>query len=301
MKTQPFSSDQLRTSVIAVPPLARDADLKINPAENAKIIRHIEGGGVRSLLYGGNAVFYHARLSEFASLLSMLADTAGDDTVVVPSIGPAYGLAMDQADVLADFEFPTVMLLPSRDVVDQAGIATGVRHMAEKLGKPIVLYLKFDRWLAPSIIKSLEADGVISWIKYAVVLDDPANDPYAKEVMQVFPKERMVSGIGEQPAIEHVHDMGMQGFTSGCVCVAPAKSMEMMHAIHAGDLAKAESIKKWFSPLEDLRNEINPIRVLHHAVEAAGIAKTGPLLPMLSGLSDGEVAKISSAVQSMLA
>ncbi|TWU60738.1 5-dehydro-4-deoxyglucarate dehydratase [Rubripirellula tenax] len=300
MNTQPFSAAQLRESVIAVPPLARDANLKIDAAENAKIIRHIEAGGVRSLLYGGNAVFYHARLSEYAALLSMLADAAGDDTVVVPSVGPAYGLSMDQVDVLNDFDFPTVMLLPSRDIVDQAGIASGIRHIAEKLGKPIVLYLKFDRWLDPSIIKSLEADGVISWIKYAVVLEDPMDDPYAKEVMDVFPKERMVSGIGEQPAIEHVHHMGMHGFTSGCVCVAPAKSMEMMHAIHAGDLDTAESIRKWFLPLEDLRNGINPIRVLHHAVEAAGIAKTGPLLPMLSDLSADQVAKISAAVKGMV-
>ena len=30
---------------------------------------------------------------------------------------------MDQVDVLRDFNFPTVTLLPSRDVVDQAGIA----------------------------------------------------------------------------------------------------------------------------------------------------------------------------------
>ncbi|MGB7327663.1 MAG: dihydrodipicolinate synthase family protein [Rubripirellula sp.] len=300
MNTQPFSVAQLRESVIAVPPLARDANFKIDAAENAKIIRHIEAGGVRSLLYGGNAVFYHARLSEYASLLSMLADAAGDDTVVVPSIGPAYGLSMDQVDVLADFDFPTVMLLPSRDIVDQNGIASGVRHIAEKLGKPIVLYLKFDRWLDPSIIKSLEADGVISWIKYAVVLDDPADDPYMKEVMQVFPADRMVSGIGEQPAIVHVHDVGMAGFTSGCVCVAPGKSMEMMRAIHAGDVDTAESIRKWFCPLEDLRNGINPIRVLHHAVEAAGIAKTGPLLPMLSDLSESQIAKISSAAKSMM-
>ncbi|QDT06427.1 5-dehydro-4-deoxyglucarate dehydratase [Rubripirellula lacrimiformis] len=299
MNTEPFSADQLRTSVIAVPPLARDNDLKIDHAENTKIIRHIEAGGVRSLLYGGNAVLYHARLSEYASMLSMLADSAGDDTVVVPSVGPAYGLAMDQVDVLADFDFPTVMLLPSRDIVDQNGIATGVRHIAERLGKPIVLYLKFDRWLDPAIIKSLEADGVISWIKYAVVLDDPADDPYMKDVMQVFPADRMVSGIGEQPAVVHVHECGMRGFTSGCVCVAPKKSMDMMHAIHAGDLETAESIRQWFSPLEDLRNEINPIRVLHHAVEQAKIAKTGPMLPMLSDLTSDQIARIAAAVQSM--
>ncbi|MFK8115418.1 MAG: dihydrodipicolinate synthase family protein [Rubripirellula sp.] len=295
-----FSVSQLRESVVAVPPLARDAALKVCPRENAKLIRFMEAGGIRSLLYGGNAVFYHIRMSEYASVLSMLADTAGDQTVVVPSIGPAYGLAMDQIEVLRDYAFPTVMLLPTRDAVDQQGLATGVRKMAERLGKPLVLYLKIDRWLDKSLIKSLEDDGAISWIKYAVVRDDPTQDDYLREVLEVFPAERIVSGIGEQPAIVHLRDFGVTGFTSGCVCVAPERSMEMMHAIHKEDYETAESIRKWFLPLEDLRNEIHPIRVLHHAVAGAGIAETGPVLPMLSDLSADVVAKINAAVKTML-
>jgi dihydrodipicolinate synthase/N-acetylneuraminate lyase len=301
MLEAPFSAAQLRESVIAVPPLARDRSLKICPEQNEKIIQYLESGGVRSLLYGGNAVLYHVRMSEYASLLSMLADSAGDESVVIPSIGPAYGLAMDQVDVLRDFAFPTVMLLPSRDVVDQVGIATGVRRLSEQLGKPIVLYLKFDRWLDAALIKSLEDDGVISWIKYAVVRDDPSSDDYLREVIDVFPRERIVSGIGEQPAIVHLRDFAVTGFTSGCVCVAPRRSMQMMRAIHAGDDETAETIRTWFRPLEDLRNEIHPIRVLHHAVTAASIAETGPLMPMLSELSSDDVNRIKAAVTSMMA
>ena len=217
MLQSPFSSKQLRQSVIAVPPLARDASHNVCPLENEKIIRFLEAGGVRSLLYGGNAVFYHIRLSEYANTLAMLAETAGDETVVVPSIGPAYGLAMDQVDVLRDFDFPTVMLLPSRDVVDQRGIATAVRNLASRLDKPIVLYLKFDRWLDADLIHSLENDGVISWIKYAVVRDNPSEDTYLRELLDVFPANRVVSGIGEQPAIVHLRDFGVSASRVGSV------------------------------------------------------------------------------------
>ena len=300
MKTTPFDPAHLSESVFAVPPLARDRELKISRAENEKIVRFLEAGGVRSILYGGNAVFYHARLSEYASLLSTIADVSSEETVIVPSIGPAYGMAMDQVDVLREYDFPTVMLLPSRDIIDGAGVATGIRHIVDLLGKPIVLYLKIDRWLDPSIIKSLEAEGLISWIKYAVVREDPAVDDYLREVLDVFPAQRIVSGIGEQPAIVHLRDFGITGFTSGCVCVAPDKSMEMMRAIQGGDLETAEQIRQWFRPLEDLRNEINPIRVLHHAVAEAGIAATGPLLPFLSDLPAADVARIGAAVAKML-
>jgi dihydrodipicolinate synthase/N-acetylneuraminate lyase len=300
MLQAPFSAAQLRESVIAVPPLARDNALNVCPTQNEKIIRYLEAGGIRSLLYGGNAVFYHARMSEYAGLLAMLADKAGDETVVIPSIGPAYGLSLDQVDVLRDFEFSTVMLLPSRDVVDQVGIATAVRHLSERLAKPIVLYLKFDRWLDPALIESLEADGVVSWIKYAVVRDDPSQDDYLREVLEIFPRERVVSGIGEQPAIVHLRDFGVAGFTSGCVCVAPDRSMQMMRAIHAGDYETAEAIREWFRPLEDLRNEIHPIRVLHHALAAAEIAQTGPMLPMLSDLPPEAMDRIKTAVTTMM-
>lgn len=299
MKTGPFDPAHLSESVFAVPPLARDESLEVDGDENEKIIRYLESGGVRSLLYGGNAVLYHARLSEYADLLAVLADCAGPETVVVPAIGPAYGLAVDQVDVLSDFAFPTVMLLPSRDIVDQKGIATGIRRLAERLGKPIVLYLKFDRWLDVDLVRSLEADGVISWVKYAVVRDDPSDDDYLRELLDAFPGERMVSGIGEQPAIVHLRDFGITGFTSGCVCVAPQQSTDMLGAIQSGDYETAEQIRRWFTPLEDLRNEINPIRVLHHAVQEAGIAKTGPLPPFLSDLDPADVQRIAAAVATM--
>jgi len=299
MLTSNFDPGHLSDSVFAVPPLARGATGEVCRSENSKIIRALERGGVRSLLYGVNAVFYHLRLSEYAATLEMLAEAAGEQTTVVPSIGPSYGIAADQVEILREFDFPTAMLLPSRDVVDPAGIASGVRRLAEQYERPIVLYLKFDRWLDPHWVQTLERDGVISWIKYAVVRDDPAQDDYLRQLLDVFPGDRMVSGIGEQPAIVHLRDFGMTGFTSGCVCVAPQKSMEMLRAIRQGDFETAESIRRWFCPLEDLRNQYSPIRVLHHAVSEAGIAATGSLWPFLSDLDEGVLAEIRSALAEM--
>ena len=133
-----------------------------------------------------------------------------------------------------------------------------------------------------------------------MVRDEPAKDDYLRSVIDVFPTSRIVSGIGEQPAIVHLRDFGVTGFTSGCVCVAPARSMEMMHAIQDGDFDKAEEIRKWFLPLEDLRNGISPIRVLHHAVQEAGIAKTGPLQPFLSELPKNQIEQIAKAANAMV-
>ncbi|MEM9827117.1 MAG: dihydrodipicolinate synthase family protein [Planctomycetota bacterium] len=299
MSSPPFDFRNVRESVVAVPPLARDAGGEINIAENEKIIRHIEAGGVHALLYGGNAVFYHLQNRQLARTLEFLAQCPAETTAVIPSIGPCFGQAMDQADVYRDHDFATVMLLPLRDVQDPDGIATGIRLLAEKIGRPLVLYLKYAHWLDAERIVKLDRDGVISWIKYAVVLDDPADDPELSALVDAFPKDRIISGIGEQPAIVHTLDFGVGGFTSGCVCVDPSSSQAMRDALRRGDREQAESYRRHFVPLEDLRNEISPIRVLHAAVRLAGIAETGPLPPWLSNISATDEARVQQAVSTL--
>lgn len=295
MDTRTITPARLAESVIAVPPLARKAGLKIDRAENQRLVRYIEEGGVNTLLYGGNAVLYHTRLSEYALLLQMLTEIAGQNTLMVPSVGPAFGTMMDQAEILRDFAFPTVMILPQREIADEHGIASGIRRFVDAYGKPIVLYLKHDRWLSPELVDKMYRSGIISWIKYAVVRDEPINDNYLREVLQQVPSEIVVSGIGEQPAIIHLRDYEIGSFTSGCVCVNPQRSMDLLAAIKRSDFEAAERIRQQFCGLEDLRNSIQPIRVLHRAVELADIANTGPMMPMLGELDAAQTSQVASA------
>ena len=76
--------------------------------------------------------------------------------------------------------------------------------------------------------------------------------------------------------------------------------MDMLKAMRAGDWAEAERIRAVFKPLEERRNEINPIRVLHEAVRLAGIAETGPLLPLLTNVAESEHPKIREAATRLL-
>lgn len=300
MDTRPVTPQRLAQSVIAVPPLARDPQRRVDREQNTRLIRHIEAGGVDILLYGGNANFYHIRPTEYAATLGMLAEAAASGTLVVPSAGPAYGLSLDQAEVLRDFDFPTVMVLPHTGLNTSSGVETGVRHFAEAFGKPVVLYIKAEGYITPEGAARLVNDGLISWIKYAIVRPDPAQDPFLSELVQKVDPNIIVSGIGEQPAIVHLRDFKCGGFTSGGVCVAPSLSQEMLKAIQAGDWDKAEAIRETFKPLEDLRNSINPVRVLHEAVALAGIADTGEILPLLSGLESAQREAVASAAKALL-
>lgn len=300
MQTRTITPDDLARSVIAVPPMARDQNLKFDREENQKLIRHIEAGHVTTLLYGGNANFYHIAPSEYESILGQLAEIAGADTLVVPSAGPAYGLMMDQAEILKTSTYPTVMVLPHQGITTSDGVVSGLRNFANKVGKPIVLYIKYGDYISVEGAKQLVDEGLVSWIKYAIVREDPADDPYLTQLVDAVDPAIIVSGIGEQPVIEHLVDFGVNGFTAGCVCIRPDLSDQLLKAVQAKNLDRARAIQTIFKPLEDLRNGINPIRVLHEAVRLAGIAETGPPLPLLSGITETQTEQVKEAALTLL-
>lgn len=299
MNTETITPELLGRSVIAVPPLARHVDYRLNHVANGQIIRYLEAGGISTLLYGGNAVFYHISLAEYAEVLRCLVDSASANTTVIPSVGPAFGSMLDQVVVLREFAFPTVMILPQAEIATSAGRAQGTRIFAERYGKPVVLYLKHENAMSIADVQRIVDEGIVCAIKYAVVRPDPAKDDYLKHLVDVVNPEIIVSGIGEQPAITHLRQFHLNGFTSGCICVRPALSQEMLLAIKAKNWDRAEEIRQIFEPLENLRNSINPIRVLHSAVRLAGIADTGPVLPMLSPPTEAEEEVIALAAKAL--
>jgi dihydrodipicolinate synthase/N-acetylneuraminate lyase len=301
MKTSPVTPRDLQLSVIAVPPLARHADLALNRAANQALIRHLEGGGVRSLMYGGNANFYHVAPSEYAAIVDFLAEAAGPDTWVLPSVGPDFGKMIDQAAILKARAFPTAMLLPMTFPFTDDGLALGVRRFTDALGKPAVIYIKSDNYLKPSTLAALHRERRLVAIKYAVVRDDPKTDRYLEGILAELPGEIVVSGIGERPAIVHVRDFGLSSFTTGSGCVAPRASMRILKLLGDKRYDEAEAVRAKFMPLEDLRDEISPIRVLHDAVTLSGVADMGPMLPLLSGLDAAQRERVAPVARALLA
>jgi len=301
LKTTPVTKADLERSVIAVPPLARNADFTLNREANRRQIQHLESGGVRSLMYGGNANFYHIPLSEYAETIDSLGESVGHDTWLLPSVGPDYGKMIDQAAILKSRSFPTAMLLPMTFPFTDAGIVTGVRRFTDAFGKPAVVYIKAENYLKPESVATRIAEGRVASIKYAAVRANPADDPYLLSLIKVVDRKYIVSGIGERPAIVHLRDFGLTGFTSGSVCIAPKGSMKLLHALQAKDYAAAENIRAIYMPLEDCRDAMSPIRVLHEAVTLAGIADMGSMLPMLSNLDPVHHAAVKLAAVNLLA
>ena len=145
-----------------------------------------------------------------------------------------------------------------------------------------------DEVISPPPISAGLAKDVAIAHQYAVCAPSKV-DFYLEAIIAAVGRDMVISGIGERPAIDHLTQFKLAAFTSGSVCVAPASSTALLKALKAGDIAEAGRLRALFIPLEDLRDAHSPIRVLHAAVELAGIAQTGPMLPFLSNLTDAAI------------
>ncbi|MEP0322834.1 dihydrodipicolinate synthase family protein [Bauldia litoralis] len=299
MKTDPVTPADLVRSVIAVPPLARAADGSADFEQNRKIVGWMAEGGVSSFLYGGNANFYHLGLAEFPAVLDMMVEIAPADGWMIPAFGPDFGKALDQVRILRDYDFPTAMALPMSGPTKPAGVATGLRRIADAYGRPITAYVRAENYFAPRDMAALIADGVVCVVKYAVERADPGTDRYLSELVEAIGTERLVSGIGERPAIVHVLDFGVAAFTSGSVTIAPHMSTAILKALKSGDRQTAEALRERFLAFEDQRDAHSPIVVLHDAVQLARIAETGPIQPYLANLNPGQVAGVADAAKAL--
>lgn len=301
MKTTPLTVEEFAASVLAVPPLARHADLQLDAAQNARLIRHIEAGGCRILLYGGNANIYHTSLRDYAVLLEQLAVSAADTTRVIPAIGPDFGKMMDQARLLRGTGYRTAMVLPMTGFTTPQGVADGISRFVDAADMPVTLYIKSEQYLDVESLGRLVDQGRILAVKYAIVRDDPARDAYLEALIGRISAQRIVSGMGERPVLVHLLRFGLASFTTGSGCIAPQTCMDLFRALKRHDPAGAQALYDQFLPLETLRDSISLIRVLHDAVSLCGVADMGAHLPLLSPSPAERHAEIRATALQLLA
>jgi dihydrodipicolinate synthase/N-acetylneuraminate lyase len=293
--------------IYPVPPVAWSNNSKrtLNTAENEKIFRFLTGQGAKRIVYGGNALVYHMTLPQYSEIVEWLSGLTGD-AEIIPAVGPSYGRALDHAAVVRGRHFHSLLVLPSTsDPLDAKGLETGLREVSEAAGLPLSLYIKnetnfgLDKDAGLDVVARLVDAKVCSGIKYAVVRKDPADDPYLRALLTRVDASRVISGIGERPAIVHLRDFKLTGFTTGSGVLAPTLCRNLLNACRAGNYEKAEEIRQAFLPLEDLRDAWGPPKVLHYAVAAANIASTGPILPYLSPLQTAQLTKVEPVAKTL--
>jgi dihydrodipicolinate synthase/N-acetylneuraminate lyase len=220
---------------------------------------------------------------------------------VIPAIGPDYGKMLDQARILAQTRYRTAMVLPLGGFTTSEGVEAGLTRIADAAGIPLTLYIKSENYVDVEALARLIERGTLLAVKYAIVRENPADDPYLRWLLQNVPASKLVSGMGERPALAHLREFGLAAWTTGSGCIAPRMVMALLHAAKSGDRETAQRLVDAFMPLESLRDEISLIRVLHDAVTFSQIAGMGPILPLLSSTPPEHHAKIAQAARALLA
>lgn len=288
-------------SVVAVPPIALTVDGRVDMAANARIMQHIVGGGIGVLLYGGNANLYHFGSALYREAVEGLHDTLPAGGSILFSVGPDFGRALEQTAELRRLGVKNVMLLPTAFPSSPPGVAEGVRRVADTLGHAIVLYIRREHYLDPNTLATLIDEGAVSFVKYAVERQNPADDAYLDALLHAVPAPLVASGMGETPIMDHIGRRRLATFTSGAVCIAPRTVGNLLALLRADLLEKANDAVAPFVEFERLRNRFGGIAMLHDAIALAGIADTGPMLPMLANLDARARAAVAPSVQSLLA
>jgi dihydrodipicolinate synthase/N-acetylneuraminate lyase len=293
--------------IYPVPPFAWSSGPKrvMNHAENEKIFRFLVDDGIKQIIYGGNAMVYHMTLKQYSEMIDWLSGLT-DEAEIIPAVGPSFGRGLDQAAIVRGHRFHSLLVLPSNsDPRDPHGLEAGLREISQVAGLPLSLYIRdetnfgSDREAGLDVIARLVQANICAQIKYAVIRNNPADDAYLTALLTRVPPSRVISGIGERPAVVHLRDFKLAGFTTGSGVLAPKLCRDLLNACRAHDYAKAEEIRQTFMPLEDLRDAWGPPKVLHYAVTLAGIANTGAVLPFLSPLSSKQLAEIEPVAKAL--
>jgi dihydrodipicolinate synthase/N-acetylneuraminate lyase len=288
MKTTPVSPADLLRCPLALPPMARTEAGEIATLEQAKILAWLREGGITSFLYGGCANFFNASVRQYAATLDVIERLAQADDWVIPTIGPDFGKAMDQIEILKGRDFPSAMLLPLSPVT-AAGVATGLRRLSDAFGRPLMVFFKSPDYATATDLVAMIKDGVLCCVEYGIGGSTDKPEPFLADLLcRAGNADAIIDGAGERTITLHAR-FGLKGYTSGSGVVAPHLSMALLNAVKRGDLAEAERIRDYFLELEGLRQAFAPIPVLHDAVRLAGIANTGPIGPFFSNTSDESV------------
>jgi 4-hydroxy-tetrahydrodipicolinate synthase len=299
MKTSDVTTADLLRCPLALPPMARTLDGEIAVAEQAKILDWLRSGGVTTFLYGGCANFFNMGVRQYAATLDTIESLARAGDWVIPTIGPDFGKALDQAEILKERKFPSAMLLPLAPVT-QAGVATGLRRLSDVMGKPLMVFFKSPEYVSAADLAAMLKDGVLCCVEYGVGGSTDKAEPFLAELLdRVGSADAVIDGAGERTITTHAR-FGLKGYTSGSGVVAPHLTMALLTALKSGDLDEAGRLREHFLELEALRQAGAPIPVLHDAVRLAGIADTGPIGPFFSNTTDEDALKAIAAAAKKL-
>ncbi|TFG31072.1 dihydrodipicolinate synthase family protein [Candidatus Thorarchaeota archaeon] len=295
MEPEKFKEILRGYSVTTVTPFTQD--LSIIDIDGLTVnIKFLIDNDVPLLIPNGNTgEFYSLSEHEWAEVLKITVDAAGNKTTIMSGVGHSIKTATTQIEMARSLGVPAVMIMyPQHVFVSEEGALDYYRSILEKAdGMNIVLYKK-GPYLSDFVLKKLMHFKSLVGVKYAFgrIVD------FAKTVQDLGATIVWSCGTAERFA-PFFWLAGATAFTSGLGNFAPKITARMYHALAQGDFASAMEIQRMVTPLEYMREgreKANNVPVIKYVLDQVGLVG-GNCRPPIHQLSESEQEAIIRSIQ----
>lgn len=277
-------------AVVTVTPFSGDRLRSVDHAGLERNLERLIRGGVRLLVAGGNTGEFAALSdAEITETVRTHAHIARGRARVIAGVGYRLERAVELGRASIEAGADGLMVhQPIHPYASEAGLVDYYAALADALpGVPLILYVRGPQLTVDGVRRLVGIESIVG-----VKMGQPDPERFAG-FASAAPELAWVCGVAEAWAIPF-WKAGAIGFTSGIANVAPERSLEVLAALKAGDLARAESLVDRLRPIEELRagrGDANNVAVIKAAMDLVGLAGGG-LRPPLSALEPGDHAEL---------
>jgi 4-hydroxy-tetrahydrodipicolinate synthase len=261
--------------VVAIPVTPFTEEGALDTEAHRVLLHRLLDGGVRTLTPNGNTgEFYALTPEERRRVTELTVAEAGDRAVVLVGVGHDVPTAIEAARHARDTGAQMLMVhQPVHPYVSEAGWVDYHRAIAEAVpGLGIVPYLRNPLLSGARLAELADACPNVIGVKYAVA-DAARFAAFARDAG--LDRFVWVAGLAE-PYAPSYFASGATGFTSGLVNVSPSLSLEMLHALRAGDYAAAMKVWEQIRRFEELRaanGSADNVTVVKEALASLGLCR----------------------------
>jgi 4-hydroxy-tetrahydrodipicolinate synthase len=284
-------------AVVTVTPFAGPRLEAIDDEGLVGNLAHILDRGARLLVAGGNTGEFAALAdAEVVEIVRTHVAAARGRARVIAGIGYRLEGAVELGRAAIEAGAEGLMVHhPIHPYASEAGLVTYYEALAEALpGVPLILYVRGPQLTAPGVRRLAAVESIVG-VKMGVADADRFGG-----LVAAAPELAWVCGVAERWAVPF-WKAGAIGFTSGLANVAPERSLELLDALVANDLPRAEALAQRVRPIEELRagrGDANNVAVIKAAMDLIGLAGGG-LRPPLSALEGDDHAVLVGILRAM--
>lgn len=271
-------------------------DLSIDFAATQKVLDNLIGDGVHGLTIMGTCGENNSlEPDEKLKVLAAACETAKGRVPVIVGVSElttprAVKFAADAARIGAD----ALMVLPAMVYVPkEAELVAHLKAVAAASDLPIMLYNNPTAYrvnISMDVLRELTDVETIVAVK-----ESSANTRRYTDVVNAFGDRYIMMAGLDDVAFEGL-TLGAAGWISGLTSAFPQESVELVEALHKGNMARALEIYRWFMPLLHLDAEHDLVQSIKLAEQIMGRGNERVRMPRMP-LTGARRAEVTAMVE----